>query len=131
MTRMSADVHIIEGPLPAEPTPWTHAPGNGALILFEGIARPSEDGEPILALDYEAYEPMCSRQLQLLGDDIVAKHGLIALCVEHSTGRVGVGACSFRLRLASYHRKEGLAAMDEFIDRLKRDVPLWKTAVKA
>ena len=126
---MSVSVTIIDGPL-GEPTPWRPTGGYGALVNFEGVARPTEDGVPIAALDYEAYEPMASRQLRRLGDDLVARHGLIGLCVEHSTGRVRVGECSFRLRIASAHRRQALAAMDEFIDRMKRDVPIWKTAVR-
>ncbi len=121
-------IHIIPGPLgPAQP--WAHAAGHGASVTFEGIARPTENGQPISALDYDAYEPMASRMIHRIAAELIRKHGLIGLCVEHSTGRVRVGQCSFRLRIASHHRKEALAAMDEFIDLLKKDVPIWKSPV--
>jgi len=123
---MSVQVHILEGPLPAEPTAWDIPPDHGAMITFEGVVRPTEDGKPINALDYEAYEPMASNMLQKLGRGVLEDHRLLGVCVEHSVGRVGVGECSFRLRIASPHRKEALAAMDQFIDLMKRDVPLWK-----
>lgn len=126
----AVQVHILPGPL-AEPVAWSCEAGAGAVICFEGIARPLEAGRRIVALDYEAYEPMASRMLQRLGLEMVQQHGLIGLCVEHSTGRVDVGRCSFRLRIASPHRKEALAAMDAFIDRMKQDVPLWKRPVFA
>lgn len=126
---MSVSVHILEGPL-GPPVAWAHPAGYGAAVVFEGVVRPDEDDRPIAALDYEAYEPMASRQLRALGESLVAEHGLMAMCVEHSTGRVGVGECSFRLRIVSAHRKESLAAMDAFIDRMKRDVPIWKKAVR-
>ena len=126
---MQIAVHILHGPLGA-PVAWHIADsGGGALVQFEGIARPIENGQPIAALEYEAYEPMAAKLLHRLSEDIVHRHGLIGLCVEHSTGRVAAGECSFRLRLAAYHRKEALAAMDEFIDRMKRDVPIWKQVV--
>jgi len=120
---MSVEVHIVEGPLPAEPAPWTPGTAAGALMCFEGIARPTENGRPITALDYEAYEPMASKMLRRIGEDLLARHGLIGLCVEHSTGRVGAGECSFRLRIASPHRKQALEAMDWYITRMKQDVP--------
>lgn len=126
---MNVQVHILEGPLPPTPVPFEHDPGHGALLQFEGIARPTEDGRPITALDYEAYEPMCSAMLRRIAAELIERHGLMGLCVEHSVGRVPVGQCSFRLRIVARHRKEALAAMDQFIDRLKRDVPLWKSAV--
>ena len=125
---MSVTVHIIDGPL-GTPTPWDHPGGYGAFVVFEGIVRPTEDDRPITALDYEAYEPMASKQVRALGESILGEHGLIAMCVEHSRGRVPNGACSFRLRIVSAHRKESLAAMDAFIDRMKRDVPIWKSPV--
>jgi molybdopterin synthase catalytic subunit len=53
------------------------------------------------------------------------------MCVEHSRGRVAAGECSFRLRVAASHRPEALRAVEEFIDRMKRDVPIWKTPVYA
>ena len=124
---MSVTVHIIDGPL-AAPEPWS-ADGAGAVLSFEGVVRPMENDVLIAALEYDVYHPMAEQQLQRLGDSIVDQHDLIGLIVEHSRGRVHVGECSFRLRIASAHRKEGLAAMDTFIDRMKRDVPIWKTPV--
>jgi molybdopterin synthase catalytic subunit len=122
-------VRIVDGPLSAEPSPWEHPSGAGALLTFEGIARPTEEGRPIVALDYEAYEPMASTMLRRQAESALAEHDLLGICVEHSHGRVAVGECSFRLRIASRHRKEALAAMDWYIDALKRDVPIWKSAV--
>jgi molybdopterin synthase catalytic subunit len=110
------------------PVPWSAHHGAGAIVTFEGIVRPTEDGQPLDALVYEAYEPMVFKTLRTIGEDLERRHALIGLCVEHSTGRLGVGDCSFRLRIAAPHRKEALSATDEFIDRMKRDVPIWKMA---
>jgi len=44
---------------------------------------------------------------------------------------VAVGEVSFVLIVESAHRAEALAAMADFIDRLKQDVPIWKRAVWA
>ena len=123
-------IKIVDGPLAPDSPPRAveHA---GALVVFEGIVRPHEDGRPITALDYEAYQPMAATQLRRLGEEMVRRHGLLGLSVEHSRGRIRVGECSFRLRIASRHRPEALRATEQFIDRLKRDVPIWKTAVFA
>ncbi len=101
----------------------------GATLVFEGIVRATELGRAIRALSYEAYEPMASNTLTELARDILCKHALIAITVEHSRGEVAAGERSFRLAIESAHRKEALAAMDEFIDRMKRDVPIWKSAI--
>ena len=101
----------------------------GATLVFEGIVRANEQGRAIRALSYEAYEPMATNALTELARDILHKHALIAITVEHSRGEVLAGERSFRLAIDSAHRKEALAAMDEFIDRMKRDVPIWKSPI--
>ena len=127
---MSVTVNIIDGPLPVTAGAWNF-PGSGAVLCFDGIVRPSEDGRAILGLDYEAYEPMATRMLEKIAQELLARHNLLAIRVEHSVGRVSNGEVSYRLRIASKHRKEGIAALDEFTDRLKKDVPIWKVAVFA
>lgn len=121
---MSVEIDLIEGPLP-NAEPWTVA-GAGALLTFEGVVRPTEDNRELAALVYESYPPMTERELTRLAERTLVEHGLLAIRVEHSTGRVPAGACSFRLRIASRHRAEGIAATDAFIHEMKHIVPLWK-----
>lgn len=123
---MSVEVRISDGPLPAVSR---GAAGAGAVVCFEGVVRGEEDGRALDALDYEAYEPMASRELAALAERSVHKHALLGIDVWHSRGRVAVGEVSFRLIVRAAHRAEGLAAMSEFIDEMKRDVPIWKSPV--
>ena len=124
---MSVHVRLTQGPL-ADATQTRVVNGSGAKIVFDGIVRPMEDEAEIVGLDYEAYRPMAEEQLERIGIQLLEKHGLLAMDIEHSVGFVPNYACSFRLIVDSKHRKEGLRAMDEFIDLLKQDVPLWKRA---
>ena len=124
---MSISIQITDGPL-APHTPEPPHPGGGAAVAFEGIVRPTENGATIDGLHYETYEPMAQRQMHSIADDLIQRLGLLRISVEHSRGFVPVGGCSFRLVIVSPHRREALDAMDEFIDRLKRDVPIWKRA---
>jgi molybdopterin synthase catalytic subunit len=129
---MSVSVHIADGPLPPRgAAPPAALPGAGAVVCFEGIVRELEGQGRVSALEYQVYEPMATGMLEWIARDLIARRRLIGVHVEHSRGRVPVGACSFRLVVGAPHRKEALEAMDEFIDRLKRDVPIWKTAVWA
>lgn len=133
---------ILDGPLTpqAQAGALRHAqpadsPGaDGALLRFEGIVRrpePDHTGKlrSLLALDYETYDPMAQRELESLALDILARHSLASIAVLHSRGRVAVGEVSFVLIIRSPHRAESLAAMGEFIDRMKQDVPIWKRPV--
>jgi molybdopterin synthase catalytic subunit len=126
MATVLASIHT--GPL-SHPLP-VPCDGGGAVVLFEGRVRALENGRTIRGLCYEAYEPMARDMLVAIGQELLRRYGLLAVYVEHSKGLVPVGECSFRLRIAGRHRQESLAAMGEFIDRLKRDVPIWKSAVE-
>ncbi len=128
---MSVTVLITDGPLAPQEVRLPSPAGCGSLLVFEGIVREIEDGRPLMALHYQTYEPMAQTMLATLGREIVARHELIALHAAHSRGHVPVGACSFRLEIHSAHRKAALAAMDEFIDRMKQEVPIWKQAAWA
>ncbi|MBX3358696.1 MAG: molybdenum cofactor biosynthesis protein MoaE [Phycisphaeraceae bacterium] len=130
---MSVHVDILTGPLPEAPPRRDLGLGEGfevgAVVVFEGVVRETEDRRPLVALEYQAYEPMAQESIRKIAGDLIARFGLIAVRVEHSRGAVPVGAISFRLTVVAVHRKEALAAADEFIDVLKRDVPIWKKAV--
>lgn len=126
---MNIDIQIIAGPIfPSQP--WS-IDGAGVILRFDGVVRPNENAKPIIALDYEIYSPMTERELNKLATAVLTDHDILALRVRHSCGRVPVGQCSFRLEIAAAHRKPALAAMDAFIDRMKREVPIWKLPVWA
>lgn len=126
---MSVQVLIERGAL--APMPSHGWPGAGAVLCFEGVIRPEEGDRRIDAIEYEVYRPMAERVLESLARQAKEAHGLLAVRVWHSEGRVPVGACSFRLEVASAHRAEGLAAMGWFIDAMKRDAPIWKRICEA
>ncbi len=118
-------VRLTDGAL-GEMASVPFTPRCGARIVFDGVVRPEEDGQAITGLEYEAYRPMAEQQLERIGKELVEHYGLLSMDIEHSTGFVPNFACSFRLVIESVHRKEGLEAMDAFIDQLKQDVPIWK-----
>lgn len=128
---MSIQVHIVNGPLRDGRAARVveGAEGAGAMLCFEGVVRPLEDGRRIAGLHYQVYEPMASRMLRLLAEEACERFRVQAVFVEHSRGDVLVGQYGFRLTIAATHRKEALAAMDHFIDRLKADVPIWKRPI--
>lgn len=125
-------ITLTPGPLlPATPTRSAHGDGGGAVVTFEGIVRPLEGDRPLRSLRYEQYDPMTQRKLERLALACIDEFGLLRLTCEHSVGDVAPGECSFRLTITSPHRGPALQATAAFIDRMKRDVPLWKVPVYA
>lgn len=129
---MSVRVEIQQGPLaPLAPLAPDALAGAGAVAQFEGVVRPSEERRALAALEYEAYRPMAEEMLQALAEEAMAEFALSAVLVQHSVGSVAVGERSFRLLIAAEHRAPAMRAMASFIDRMKRDVPIWKRPVYA
>lgn len=124
-------VTIIDGPIDTAGVPESRDCGCGAVVTFLGVVRGDESGTPIDALEYTTYDPMAERVLDTLARDAVERFGVRAVFVEHSRGRVGTGECSFRLVVAGAHRRETLDATDWFIERMKRDAPIWKKPIPA
>ena len=103
----------------------------GALLTFAGVVRPTEVGRSLLGLSYSSYDPMAERELRRIVEQAVAEHELLHAQITHSRGFVAAGEASLWVVVAAAHRKPALAAMDQIIDALKRDVPIWKMPIFA
>jgi molybdopterin synthase catalytic subunit len=119
--------------LTSEPIPPLHpfatkpSPTAGALVEFRGVVRNSEDGHPIAGLFYEAYARMAQPELLRLLTELNAKWKIESGWVTHRIGAVMAGETSIYVGLRSSHRAEGFLALAEYMDRLKQEVPIWKT----
>jgi molybdopterin synthase catalytic subunit len=98
----------------------------GGWVEFAGIVRGEEDGARITALEYEAYESMAERVIADLLRGLGTKHGCESAHVIHRVGVIPVGETAIWIGVGSGHRKEALAMVSEFMDELKKEVPIWK-----
>lgn len=98
----------------------------GAVVEFAGVVRGDEQGVSIAALDYEAYEAMARSEMERIACELSAVYPCRSLEVTHRVGQVAVGEASILVRIESKHRAEAFAMLQDFMDRLKRDVPIWK-----
>lgn len=122
-------LHVHIGPEPIvtpQPAPMVGA-GVGALAEFTGLVRGEENGAPIGGLVYEAYQPMAEREIARIVTELTAARPVLGVCVVHRLGRVPVGEAAIYVGVASKHRAEAFALLTRFMDRLKQDVPIWKT----
>ena len=120
---------IVDRPIiPAHCKP-TASGRSGAVAEFEGIVRETEGGRLIRGIEYEAFIPMAEKLLQEIGVSISKRHSIEELICLHRVGYVPVGEPSLYVYMSSEHRKPTFAAMTEFIDELKRIVPIWKRPI--
>jgi molybdopterin synthase catalytic subunit len=101
----------------------------GAWAEFRGIVRGEENGAPIAALEYEAYHGMAENEIRRLLEGISTRHPCLAATVIHRIGVIPVGETAVCVGIAAKHRGPAFAALAEFMDRLKQDVPIWKRRV--
>jgi molybdopterin synthase catalytic subunit len=123
------DFRIVDREL--DPSPAFEAvrdPSCGAIATFVGTARGENEGRKVLHLEYEVLESMAMRQFARLAAALREK-GAWHVAIHHRRGRVGVGGVSIAIAVSAPRRAHALAACAEAIERLKKDVPIWKKEV--
>lgn len=104
-------------------------PRAGAVVLFSGEARNHSNGSTVIALEYEAYEPMANKMINMIVAEAIDQFSLHKALCRHRLGRVEVGESAVVVITASSHRAEAYAANRYIIDRVKHEAPIWKKEV--
>jgi molybdopterin synthase catalytic subunit len=121
---------LTEAPIDAEAVRRAVAtPAAGAVVVFHGTVRDRTKGRGVRWLEYEAYPPMALTELGRIAEEVTRAHGLLGLACVHRVGRLELGEAAVVLAAAAPHRKAALDAVEDFVVRLKRDVPIWKREV--
>ena len=100
--------------------------GVGAVAVFLGLVRDHNKGRKVLHLEYEAYETLALRGLDLIVDEAREKWPEVRLAIHHRIGRMEIGEASVVIAAASPHRADAYAANRYAIERIKQIVPIWK-----
>jgi molybdopterin synthase catalytic subunit len=99
---------------------------SGAILIFEGITREYTENQKVIKLEYECYEPMAKLMLEKIEKEIHEKWEINDIIIAHRIGIVSVNETSLIVAVSSPHRKASFESTQYVIDRLKRDVPIWK-----
>jgi molybdopterin synthase catalytic subunit len=102
------------------------ASADGAITSFAGLVRDHNQGRRVSFLEYEAYEPLAVRALNLIVEESRNAWPTARLAVHHRIGRLEIGETSIIIVAASPHRGEAFAACRYMIERVKQIVPIWK-----
>jgi molybdopterin synthase catalytic subunit len=100
---------------------------NGAVVVMSGTVRNQTDGKSVVALEYQAYEPMALRVFEMIAADIRNRWPEVnRVVIHHRTGRLQIGEISVLVAVGCPHRSEAFAACKYAIDTLKHNAPIWK-----
>jgi molybdopterin synthase catalytic subunit/molybdopterin converting factor small subunit len=123
---------LVDGPLDvAAVLREVEDPRAGAVASFVGTVRRRSRDRDVVHLEYEAYEEMAEPMLARLGEELIERHGLCAVAIQHRLGRVEIGEASVVIGVSAPHRSAALDACREAIETLKATIPLWKKEVYA
>jgi molybdopterin synthase catalytic subunit len=100
---------------------------NGAIVMMSGMVRNQTDGKPVVALEYQAYEPMAMQIFKQIAAEIRQNWVEVTrVVIHHRTGKLGIGEISVLVAVGCPHRSEAFAACKYAIDTLKHNAPIWK-----
>jgi molybdopterin synthase catalytic subunit len=121
------DVRLLEHPahvVEFDPFPQPA----GAECIFLGRTREERHPKhgPLLRLTYEAYHSMAKEMLNNLAIEIATQFSCLAVRIHHSVCEVPPGQVSVLIQIVCGHRDAAFDACRTAIDRLKREIPIWK-----
>lgn len=98
----------------------------GAIGTFTGIVRELAGNERTSKLEFEKYEPEASKALDCIREDLKKKEGILEVLIHHKTGVIKAGEDIVYIVIAAAHRTELFPALNEAIERIKAEAPIWK-----
>jgi molybdopterin synthase catalytic subunit len=104
------------------------APHAGAIATFTGRVRRHDDAaDPAtLQLAFERYDPVATERLRSIEADLEDRDGVCAVELFHRTGVIEDGEDIVFVVVLAGHRTEAFRAVEDGINRLKAEVPIFK-----
>lgn len=98
----------------------------GGTVLFCGTVREFTKGRQTKSLTYEAYKEMAETQMKLIEAEVQAAWPGTLTLQWHRVGHLEPTDIAVICAAASPHRNAAFEAARTLIERLKKEVPIWK-----
>jgi len=98
----------------------------GAISIFLGTVRNSNEGRAVNGIDYSSYDAMAVAEMNRIVAEAGDRFTGVEIALEHRTGTLKVGDVSVAIACAHAHRSPALDATRYVIEELKKRVPIWK-----
>lgn len=102
------------------------ASSRGAVLVFHGTVRDHHQDRPVSGITYSAYRAMAETALARIISEIQAAEPGLRLEIAHRLGHIPAGEASVVIASASAHREAAYTASRTALERIKREVPIWK-----
>jgi molybdopterin synthase catalytic subunit len=103
----------------------------GAIATFTGRVREKDDpdDEPTEYLKFEKYDGVADERLSAIREELLEREGIHEVLLHHRTGVIPAGVDIVFVVVLAGHRSEAFETVEDGIDRLKDEVPLFKKEV--
>ncbi len=101
-------------------------PADGAVLIFEGRVRETNDGRPVSGLTYEAYGEMAERELSDICHRAADRFEIGSIIAAHRVGELELTEVSVAIGVTAPHRDACYAASRWIIEEIKGRLPIWK-----
>ena len=103
----------------------------GAIATFTGRvrAKDADDDARTELLEFEKYEGVAEQRMDALQADLEAREGVFGVELYHRTGVIHDGEDIVHVVVLAGHRTEAFRTVEDGINRLKDEVPLFKKEV--
>jgi molybdopterin synthase catalytic subunit len=98
---------------------------DGAVTLFLGVVRNTNDGRPVSGMHYDAYVEMAEAVLREIVREAEARSGGRVVAV-HRIGDLAIGEVSVAIAVSTPHRAQSFDACRYVIEEIKKRLPVWK-----
>lgn len=99
---------------------------DGAVALFLGIVRNSNNGRPVSGMEYQGYAQMAREELSAIVAEAAKRAHADHMAAVHRLGALGVGEVSVAIAVSTPHRAEAFDAARHVIEEIKKRLPVWK-----
>ena len=102
---------------------------SGAVACFLGVVRedPVRDSDAkVTRLEYEAYAEVALKRMNEIRADAKRRPGIVEVAIHHVIDSLTVGEPSLFVVVLGKHRQEVFPTLAETVERVKKEVPIWK-----
>jgi molybdopterin synthase catalytic subunit len=103
----------------------------GAIATFTGrvLTQENPNDEPTEHLEFEKYDGVAEERMATIREELAAREGVQEVRLHHRTGVVEAGEDIVFVVVLAGHRGEAFETVEDGINRLKDEVPLFKKEV--
>ena len=103
----------------------------GAIVIFMGVVRSLGcNGSKVRKLSYECYEEVAIESMERVRREVMEEFkGVKEILINHVVDDLEPGEEIMHVLVAAEHRDEAFRAAREAVERVKREVQIWKKEI--